>query len=78
VAMGSGMLVGSVVLLLVLSGLAILNLAVWLRIAPVSVIGLPGLLKDADLFFFLVFFEFMIFTDVLVFILSLAYYDRYE
>lgn len=68
----------AVLLLVVLSGLALLNLAVWLRIVPASVLGLPDLLKNADLFFFPLFFEFMIFTDVFILILSLAYYDRYE
>lgn len=68
----------AVLLLAVLSGLALLNLAVWLRIIPASVLGLPELLKNADLFFFPLFFEFMIFTDVFILILSLAYYDRYE
>jgi hypothetical protein len=68
----------AVLLLGVLSGLALLNLAVWLRLIPASVLGLPDLLKNADLFFFPLFFEFMIFTDVLILILSLAYYDRYE
>jgi hypothetical protein len=33
---------------------------------------------DVDLFFFPRFFEFMIFTDVFLLIVSLAYYDRYE
>lgn len=68
----------AVLLLAVLSGLAILNLAVWLRIIPANILGLPDLLKNADLFFFPLFFEFMIFTDVFILIISLAYYDRYE
>jgi len=33
---------------------------------------------DLDLFFFPRFFEFMIFTDVFLLIVSLAFYDRYE
>ncbi len=33
---------------------------------------------DLDVFFFPAFFEFMIFTDVFLLIVSLAYYDRYE
>ena len=33
---------------------------------------------DVDLFFFPRFFEFMIFTDVFLLIVSLAYYERYE
>ena len=68
----------AVLLLGVLCVLAILNLAVWLRLIPATVLGLPELLKNADLFFFPLFFEFMIFTDVFILIISLAYYDRYE
>ena len=68
----------AVLLLAVLSCLAILNLAVWLRLIPASVLGLPEVLKNADLFFFPLFFEFMIFTDVFILIVSLAYYDKYE
>ena len=67
----------AVLLLVVLSGLALLNLAVWLRVLPVSLLGLTQL-PDVDLFFFPLFFEFMIFTDVFILIVSLAYYDRYE
>jgi hypothetical protein len=68
----------AILLLIVLSGLAILNFAVWLRFIPASFLGLPQSLKNADLFFFPLFFEFMIFTDVFILIVSLAYYDRYE
>ena len=68
----------AVLLLAVLSCLAILNLGVWLRLIPASVLGLPEILKNADLFFFPLFFEFMIFTDVFILIVSLAYYDKYE
>lgn len=68
----------AILLLGVLTGLAILNLAVWLRLIPASVLGLPKILQNADLFFFPLFFEFMIFTDVFILIVSLAYYDRYE
>jgi hypothetical protein len=68
----------AVLLLGVLSCLAILNLAVWLRLIPASILGLPEILKNADLFFFPLFFECMIFTDVFILIVSLAYYDKYE
>ncbi len=68
----------AVLLLVVLSGLALLNLAVWLRLLPASLLGLSQLPADVDLFFFPLFFEFMIFTDVFILIVSLAYYDRYE
>ena len=33
---------------------------------------------DLDQFFFPAFFEFMIFTDVLLLIISIRFYDRYE
>ena len=68
----------AVLLLVVLSSLALLNLAVWLRILPVSLLGLTQIPENVDLFFFPLFFEFMIFTDVFILIVSLAYYDRYE
>ena len=68
----------AVLLLVVLSGLALLNLAVWLRVLPVSLLGLTQIPVNVDLFFFPLFFEFMIFTDVFILIVSLAYYDRYE
>ena len=68
----------AVLLLVVLSGLALLNLAVWLRVLPVSLLGLTQIPENVDLFFFPLFFEFMIFTDVFILIVSLAYYDRYE
>jgi hypothetical protein len=68
----------AVLLLCVLIVLATLNLASWLGI----VVGLPAAMAtppaDVDLFFFPRFFEFMIFTDVFLLIVSLAYYDRYE
>jgi hypothetical protein len=68
----------AVLLLVVLVALATINLASWLGLIK----GLPGSLApppaDADLFFFPRFFEFMIFTDVFLLIVSLAYYDRYE
>ena len=68
----------AVLLLVVLVALATINLASWLGL----ITGLPGALTppphDADLFFFPRFFEFMIFTDVFLLIVSLAYYDRYE
>ncbi|MBM4012640.1 MAG: hypothetical protein FJ286_14915 [Planctomycetes bacterium] len=68
----------AVLLLVVLVGLATLNLASWLGLVD----GLPAVIAtppaDVDLFFFPRFFEFMIFTDVFLLIVSLAYYDRYE
>lgn len=68
----------AVLLLVVLVTLALVNLASWARLIE----GLPVFLSpppiDVDLFFFPRFFEFMIFTDVFLLIVSLAYYDRYE
>jgi hypothetical protein len=68
----------AVLLLVVLVALATVNLVSWLgwgRGLPVSLSPPPA---DVDLFFFPRFFEFMIFTDVFLLIVSLAYYDRYE
>jgi hypothetical protein len=68
----------SLLLLVVLVTLAAINLGSWLGVIG----GLPEALAakpaDVDLFFFPRFFEFMIFTDVFLLIVSLAYYDRYE
>jgi len=68
----------AVMLLVVLVTLAAVNLASWAGLVE----RLPALLAppptDVDLFFFPRFFEFMIFTDVFLLIVSLAYYDRYE
>jgi hypothetical protein len=67
----------AVLLLVVLVALAAINLASWLGVMS----GLPVILAppaNVDLFFFPRFFEFMIFTDVFLLIVSLAYYDRYE
>ena len=65
-------------LLVVLVTLALVNLASWAGLVEQlpSVLGPPPI--DVDLFFFPRFFEFMIFTDVFLLIVSLAYYDRYE
>ena len=66
----------AVLLLVVLVVLAAVNLASWAGLVE----RLPVLLApppiDVDLFFFPRFFEFMIFTDVFILIVSLAYYDR--
>ena len=68
----------AVLLLVVLVGLAALNLGSWLGFVPVSLSMPDSHAGDFDLFFFPRFFEFMIFTDVFLLIVSLAYYDRYE
>ena len=68
----------AMLLMLVLTALAALNFATWLGLVrglPLVVSPMPA---DIDLFFFPRFFEFMIFTDVFLLIVSLAYYDRYE
>ena len=68
----------ALLLLVLLATLAVLNLGSWLGVTG----GLPSALAarpaDVDLFFFPRFFEFMIFTDVFLLIVSLAYYERYE
>lgn len=68
----------AVLLLAVLVVLAAANFASWLGIAPATFAGSPAEPGDVDLFFFPRFFEFMIFTDVFLLIVSLAFYDRYE
>ena len=68
----------AVLLMVVLVALAAINFASWLgliRGLPVAIGGPPA---NVDLFLFPRFFEFMIFTDVFLLIVSLAYYDRYE
>ncbi len=40
--------------------------------------GFVGGAKDPDYFFFPAFFEFMIFTDIFLLIVSIPFYDRYE
>ncbi|MDA0254718.1 MAG: hypothetical protein O3C39_02240 [Planctomycetota bacterium] len=68
----------AVLLLVVLIGLAAFNLGSWLGLVPAWLeIPMPSA-GDFDIFFFPAFFEFMIFTDVFLLIVSLSYYDRYE
>lgn len=65
----------ALLLLVVLLVLAGINLGSWLGVIR----GLPAAPPaDVDLFFFPRFFEFMIFTDVFLLIVSLAYYEQYE
>ena len=68
----------AVLLMVVLLALAAINFASWLGLVN----GLPLLIapppEDVGLFYFPRFFEFMIFTDVFLMIVSLAYYERYE
>ena len=67
------LLLGAVLVLL-----ATFNLVTWLSSAlsiPSSpLVGPP----DIDNFFFPAFFEFMIFTDVFLLIISISYYERYD
>lgn len=68
----------AVLLLIVLVTLALVNLASWARLVEQLPMVMAPPPIDVDLFFFPRFFEFMIFTDVFLLIVSLAYYDRYE
>ena len=68
----------AVLLLVVLVLLAVVNLLNWLGLVgslPLVIASAPA---NVDFFFFPRFFEFMIFTDVFLLIVSLAYFDRYE
>jgi hypothetical protein len=68
----------AVLLCIVLLMLAAYNLTQW----SVGVLGLTFPFtqeaKDLDFFFFPAFFEFMIFTDVFLLIVSIPFYERYE
>ena len=58
--------------------LAAYNLFTWfIQILPTQELAAEAT-HDLDVFFFPAFFEFMIFTDVFLLIVSLSYYDRYE
>ncbi len=67
------LLLGTVLILL-----ASFNLATWVS----STLSIPSspLVSPADIdnFFFPAFFEFMIFTDVFLLIISISYYERYD
>jgi len=67
----------AVLLLVLLVVLAAINFGSWLGLFD-RLSGALAAPADVDLFFFPRFFEFMIFTDVFLLIVSLAYYDRYE
>ena len=68
----------AVLLCVVLLILAAFNLVQW----TAGVAGWEGRwgtsVKDLDFFFFPVFFEFMIFTDVFLLIVSIPFFERYE
>lgn len=67
----------AVLLCVVLIILATVNLFHWASgiVAPHASSGGD---KDLDYFFFPAFFEFMIFTDILLLIVSIPFYERYE
>ncbi|MEM9941365.1 MAG: hypothetical protein AAF939_07210 [Planctomycetota bacterium] len=62
----------------VLLCLASYNVICWFSLHFISAEKPDSFLAGADDFFFPAFFEFMIFTDVLILIVSICYYDRYE
>ncbi len=68
----------AVLLLVVLVGLAAVNLGSWLGLVPAWLHVVDSAPGNFDVFFFPAFFEFMIFTDVFLLIVSLSYYERYE
>ncbi|MFT5299691.1 MAG: hypothetical protein ACI87E_002255 [Mariniblastus sp.] len=54
------------------------NVVFWLASVFPAAVNFSVGAKDMDKFFFPAFFEFMIFTDVFLLIVSISYYDRYE
>ncbi len=63
-----------VVLIILATG----NFAAWLVSVMTWEVGQEKDLLNLEQYFFPAFFEFMIFTDVLLLIISIRYYDRYE
>ena len=63
-----------VVLIILATG----NFAAWLVSVTPGAVGAEKSLLNLEQYFFPAFFEFMIFTDVLLLIVSIRYYDRYE
>jgi len=68
----------AVLLCVVLLLLAAYNLMQWSAGVFGFTIPFAGEAKDLDFFFFPRFFEFMIFTDVFLLIVSIPFYERYE
>lgn len=68
----------AVLLMVVLVALAAVNFASWLGLVNGLQMFIAPPPENVCLFFFPRFFEFMIFTDVFLMIVSLAYYERYE
>jgi len=62
----------------VLVFIAVCNIIFWFASVVPWNVGIAASTKDMDQFFFPVIFEFMIFTDVCLLIVSISYYDRYE
>ncbi len=65
-------------LFIVLVLLAIYNVTQWASETLAESLGRTAEAKNLDYFFFPAFFEFMIFTDVFLLIVSIPFYDRYE
>jgi hypothetical protein len=68
----------ALLLALVLILLAFFNLANWFTSFLPFEFSFLTTPENPDAFFFPAFFEFMIFTDVFLLIVSISYYDRYE
>lgn len=68
----------AMLLLVVLVTLAAFNFVSWLGLIETPPVVHASASFNVDFFFFPRFFEFMIFTDVFLLIVSLAYFDRYE
>ena len=68
----------AVLLFLVLILIAIFNVTQWASETLAGSLGQTDEAKNLDYFFFPMFFEFMIFTDVFLLIVSIPFYDRYE
>jgi hypothetical protein len=68
----------AVLLFVVLLLLAVMNVSQWALETWEVALGRTGEAKNLDYFFFPAFFEFMIFTDVFLLIVSIPFYERYE
>ncbi len=68
----------AMLLFVVLLILALINVSQWAIETWAVSFGTAGEARNLDYFFFPAFFEFMIFTDVLLLIISIPFYDRYE
>jgi len=68
----------SVLLCVILVFLAMFNVFHWASGVLSPLQGTVDGAKDLDYFFFPAFFEFMIFTDIFLLIVSIPFYERYE